>query len=340
MAKTITLQELKPGDIVLFSPPPGKDFWESLPICLLTGSPVSHSGMIYSNPGFAIQEIPDGAECLRLPEPGTRTLYIRRLEGEPDTSVINQIGMKYVDQKLPYPMSNLVFLGMYILVSDFMPNTVTGKAIESVLKIATYAIMEFVNKHLHPGTSVPPMVCSQFVAACYDEAANAYGTQYRIHYNDDVSTLSCFIHKLIDQLEEEEAEKAYEIEQLEDDFLSGMALAADAGKTSCENLAKAIQEQQSSNLLMASGKVSDSLIAAFYQYGRGILKLFGSKTEYPDKKQATAAEIESLLKELLQIRDAFITPGDLLSRTTNLLDMGELVYTQEEINNYWGVNAQ
>ena len=58
MAKTITLQELKPGDIVLYSPPPGKDAWESWLICFFTGSPVSHTAMIDSNPGYVIKKIP------------------------------------------------------------------------------------------------------------------------------------------------------------------------------------------------------------------------------------------------------------------------------------------
>ncbi len=333
MAKTITLQELKPGDIVLYSPPPGKDAWESWLICFFTGSPVSHTAMIDSNPGYAVQEIPGGATVCPLPDPGTRTVYVRRLEGEPDTSEVLKIAMKYVDEKLPYPMSNLVFLGMYILASDFLPNTATGLTIECALKAVCYVLMEFINKHLHPGTSAPPMVCSQFAAACYDEAAITIDPKYKIHYNEDVSTVSNLIHKMIDQLTEEEKEKMYEIEMEE----GGLQVGAVAGQNYAEQLAKAIQEQQNSNLITAPGKISEGLIKTFYQYGKCMLKLL-KNVDYPDKKQATSEEIINLLKELLAIQEAFISPGDLLSHTTNLMDMGELVYTAEEIAPYWNKN--
>ena len=333
MAKKITLQELKPGDIVLYSPPPGKDSWESWLICFFTKSPVSHTAMIAGNPGYAAQEIPGGATVCQLPDPGTRTVYVRRLEGEPDTTDVLKIAMKYVEEKLPYPMSNLVFLGMYILASDFIPNTATGLTIECALKAVCYVLMEFINKHLHPGTSTSPMVCSQFAAACYDEAATTIDPKYTINYDESVSTFSGLIHKIIDQLTEEEKEKLYEIEQKEDEIQLGAA----AGQDYCEQLAKAIQDQQNSNLITAPGKISDKLITVFYQYGRCMLKLI-KNVDYPDKKQATAEEIINLLRDLLSIRDAFISPGDLLSHTTNLMDMGELAYTAEEITPYWNRN--
>ena len=115
MEKTITLNELKPGDIILFSVP--KNSKISILIGLLTRSKVSHTGMVDFNPGYVLEEIKEGATKSPLPSPG-RTLYIRRLQNEPDTSEIVKIAMKYVDEKLPYPMSNLVLLGLYILAGD------------------------------------------------------------------------------------------------------------------------------------------------------------------------------------------------------------------------------
>ena len=332
--KRITLEELKPGDIVLFTPPPGKGSWESWLICFFTKSPVSHTGMVDTNPGYVLQEVPPHATRLPIPEADTRYLYVRRLEGEPDTSVVRDIAQHYVDTELPYPMSNLAFLGIYILASDFMPDTKTGKLMEMVLKIGSFAIMELINKHFHPGTEVPPMVCSQFAAACYDEAFMKYGPQYKINYNEKVSSISSLLHKMIDQVAEEEKEKLYEIQTEEASILDGAKIGIEMADLYCEQLAKSIQEQQSSNALQSSGKISDSLIAAFYQYGKGVLKLLGSKTEYPDKKQATAEEIKSLLQELLNVQDAFVSPGDLLSNSINLMDMGILRYTEDDRDKY------
>ena len=40
----------------------------------------------------------------------------------------------------------------------------------------------------------------------------------------------------------------------------------------------------------------------------------------------------------MQFQEAFITPGDLLSNTKNLEDMGELVFTEEELKKYMQEN--
>jgi hypothetical protein len=350
MAKTITLEELKTGDIVLYSPPPGKEGRESRIICFFTKSPVSHTGMIAPNHGYSIQEIPDGASCITLPEPGIRKLYIRRLEGEPDTSVVDTIAMKYVEEKLPYPMSNLAFLGLYMLASDFIPDSLGGSIFKNALKVASYELMKLINKHTHPGTDEPPMVCSQFAATCYDEAALTYGPQYKIHYNEDVSTFANLLRKIIDQLTEEEEGKTYSVALEENHPLLGGELEEDEADMHLQNLAdhldqKQIEAQQNEGqdkVLLAAKpeKVSEELIASFYQYGKGILKLFGNKTEYPDKKEATPEEIKSVLEELLRIQETFVTPGDLLSKTTNLMDMGQLVYTASEIAPYWNKNEE
>lgn len=330
MGKTISLEELRPGDIVLFSVP--KKSWESWLIAFFTRSKVSHTGMVDKRIGYILQEIPEHATTLAIPAAGTRTLYIRRLKSQPDTSKVADIAQKYVDEQLPYPMSNLAFLGLYILASDFMPNNATGKLIECVLKTAVFAIMEFVNKKLHPGTEVPPMVCSQFAAACYDEAALTYGPEYKIHYTDDVSSVKSLLHKILDQLAEED--KIYSLESEDAAPLLGAENGAGDAEFYCEQLAKEIQNQEKTPMLTAEKKISDSLIASFYQYGKGILKMFGDTTVYPDKKEATAEEIKKVLEGLLRIQEAFVTPGDLLSNTTNLEDMGILTYTDDERKKY------
>ena len=154
MAETITLNELKPGDIVLFSIP--EHSWISSIIGFLTHSEVSHTAMVDFNPAYILEEGGEGAAQSPLPDPGTRTLYIRRLNNSPDTTKVDDIAMKYVKEKLPYPMSNLVFLGLYIIAGDFIPDTIAGDIINNILRLATYELMKLVNNKTHPGTDVPP----------------------------------------------------------------------------------------------------------------------------------------------------------------------------------------
>lgn len=330
MDKTISLSELKPGDVILFHKP--KDSKISFLISLLTLSPVSHSGMISSNPGYVIQEVLEGASRLPLGDPGERKLYIRRLEGEPDTSVVVKIGMKYVDEKLPYPFSNLIFLGMYILISDFIPDAFEGGLVKKLLKLATYELMKLVNKKRHPGTDVPPMVCSQFVAACYDEAALDVGPQYKIHYKEKTS--AGLLEKILQQLDEEQ-DKTYAIEKPEEGMLLGASNSADAVEEYCEQLTQHMQEN---TLLARPAKISDELIASLYQYGTWLLKLLDDTADYPDQDHASPEEIKKVLQELLRFQEAFVTPGDLLSNTTNLMDMGILTYTAAELARYLNEN--
>ena len=331
MDKTISLSELKPGDIILFHKP--KDSMISFLISLITLSPVSHSGMISSNPGYVIQEVLEGASRLPLGDPGERKLYIRRLQQEPDTSEVVKIAMKYVDEKLPYPFSNLIFLGMYILVSDFIPDTFEGGLVKKLLKLATYELMKLVNKKRHPGTDVPPMVCSQFVAACYDEAALNIGPEYKIHYNQKTS--AGFLEKVLQQLDEEQ-DKSFTLEKPEEGMLLGASNSIGAAEDYCDQLVRHMQEN--TLLLARPSKVSDEVIAALYQYGTWLLKLLDDNTDFPDKDHATPEEIKNVLQELLRFQEAFITPGDLLSNTTNLMDMGLLTYTAEELARYLNEN--
>ena len=332
MANTISLSELKPGDIILFHKP--KDSAISFFISLITLSPVSHTGMVSSNPGYAIQEVLKGASREPLDPTCDRKLYIRRLENEPDTSVIVKIAMKYVEEKLPYPFTNLIFLGLYMLTSDFIPDTAEGILVKKLLKLATYELMNLVNKKRHPGTDVPPMVCSQFAAACYDEAFLEFGAQYKINYNKKIS--SGLLDKILEQLGED-TDKIYKMEAPENDMLLGASNNIDAAEECCDQLVKHMQEK---NLIGAPSKVSDEVISSLYQYGIWFLQLVDKDAQYPDKDHASPEEIKDVLKKLLQYQDAFITPGDLLSHTTNLKDMGILTYTEEEIARYQNENDQ
>lgn len=334
MAETITLNELKPGDIVLFSIP--EHSWISSIIGFLTHSEVSHTAMVDTNPAYILEEGGEGAAESPLPDPGTRTLYIRRLNNSPDTSKVDEIAMKYIKEKLPYPMSNLVFLGLYIIAGDFIPDTIGGDILKNILRLATYELMNLVNNKTHPGTDVPPMVCSQFAAACYDEAALTYGPEYKIHYNEKVTTVTTLLRKIIDQLTEEES-KNYSLEMPE--YKSLLAdIEGDAAEFHCANLKKHIE---SNAFTGSSDKVSEELISAIYNFGKWYLRLFDGKTEYEaDAKHATTEEIKSVLEELLRFQEAFVTPGDLLTNTTNLDDMGILTYTAEELQKYKDMKEQ
>ena len=343
-ADTITLQELKTGDIMLFSP---TDEAISKLIVFVTHSKVSHTGMVDYNPAYVINEQGEGAMRRLLGAPGERTIYIRRLKNAPDTSKVVDIAMEYVNEQLPYPKSNLFFLGIYVLAGEFIPDTLTGELIKNLLRVVCYELIKLVNEKRFPGVDTP-MVCSQFAAFCYDQAALKYGPEYKIHYNDKVATVPSLIRTILDQLIKE-PEKTYRLDapkkgllgEVEEELMSAEEccgkllehltknhLMAGASPEAEDGVMKASDEMMTAR----PTKVSDEVIAAVYQYGRLLLALFGSKELKEDAKTVSAKEIQEVLEELLRFQETFVTPEDLLSNTTNLEDMGILTYTQEEVD--------
>ncbi|MBR4731742.1 MAG: hypothetical protein IK081_03140 [Lachnospiraceae bacterium] len=358
MADTISINELKPGDIMLFSP---SDEWISKVIVFLTQSSVSHTGLVDRNPAYLVNEEGDGTIRKMLPDPGERTIYIRRLKNAPDTSVVVDYAMEYVKQKVPYPKSNLVFLGLYIIIGDFIPDTLTGELVKNVVRLACYELIRLANEiQFHDPDK--PMVCSQFAAACYDEAALKNGPEYKIHYNEKVTTVPNLIRKIIDQLEKN-PEKKYCVEAPEKKHLLGATNHLAEAEDCCKELFGHLTKQKEDHKLAVaahagSAEVSDEFIAEIYQFGKHFLKIFGAKDaccasaegcvkevnecaganemvsgslEARGGSFVSAEEIKKVLEDLLKYQEAFVTPQDLLVNTTNLEDMGILTYTKDEL---------
>lgn len=109
--------------------------------------------------------------------------------------------------------------------------------------------------------------------------------------------------------------------------------------TASQTKAVTVGEISNNNVMkddLGKGIVSEEIIKLFYIYGRAVLKLTGSKNEYKDirKEKLSGEAMLHLFDELLAFQETFITPGNLLSDTTNLLDMGVLEYTEEELAEY------
>ena len=356
MADTISINELKPGDIMLFSP---SDEWISKVIVFLTQSSVSHTGLVDRNPAYLVNEEGDGTIRKMLPDPGERTIYIRRLKNAPDTSVVVDYAMEYVKQKVPYPKSNLVFLGLYIIIGDFITDTLTGELVKNVVRLACYELIRLANEiQFHDPDK--PMVCSQFAAACYDEAALKNGPEYKIHYNEKVTTVPNLIRKIIAQLEKN-PEKKYCVEASEKKHLLGatnhLAEAEDCCRELMEQLTKRKKAEVAENAgnvdgsgLMASAggagiganasgaEVSEEFIATVYQFGKHFLKLVGEKdAEGVGENDSLAGDMETagengMLAASLQARaGSFVSAEEIKKVLEALLKYQEAFVTPQDL---------
>lgn len=340
MDKTIKLSELKCGDVMLFEAPPEP---LSQLIAKLTHSGVSHAGLSDYNPAYVLNEELDGAVRSPLHTNNDRGIYIRRLtkkDGEeivyPDTKVVADIATKYVEEKLPYGKFNLAILGLYILGYNFAEDSKYRDLIISVIKIAIFEVIKLVDKKFYDDPDIHPMVCSQFAAHCYDEAFKEKGLDYKIRYTEEVTSSENLLKELINYIKEH-------ISDLFKASLDNCLLAGENDTAGYDDKIKALlskveEDETKDGKELASVKsfISEEMIRLFYIYGRHILKLSGNKKEYKDitKEDVTKDELLSLFNDLLLFQETFITPEDLLFHTENLEDMGMLVYTPEEIEEY------
>lgn len=176
--------------------------------------------------------------------------------------------------------------------------------------------------------------CVLKTADAFKGHVNLSGFEYKIHYNSNVTSGFNLLKEIIAYIKEH-LEDSFEYK--EEQLLAGKNSDAGADEGCIEELLRNLDNRD--NVMkddLGKGIVSEEIIKLFYIYGRAVLKLTGSKNEYKDirKEKVSGEAMLHLFDELLAFQETFITPGNLLSDTTNLLDMGVLEYTEEELAEY------
>jgi hypothetical protein len=177
---TIDITDLLPGDVLLFSYEP--DDVISTAIHLVTASPVSHAALCYSTrpESMIAEETPPNAARNPADERfAGRTVYVRRFAKPADLSRVTAAAAGYCDEQEPYPpMGELVLLGLVLLFERNAPDTRLGALISEILEHACQVVSDWINRQKYPKHSMP-MVCSQFVAQCYQDC----GPSYQLHFD-------------------------------------------------------------------------------------------------------------------------------------------------------------
>lgn len=181
---TLSLQELNPADVLLFSGV--QDDWISRAIMALTGSPISHAALWYRDGVNIIEEVgaegtnPGGVEI----NPATtrfegRNITVRRSiratqSMGPNTLPVLDAADVYKEKGEPFAMSNLVIVGILLLYKK-LPHTMPPalqSIVTSILEKLAQKLMDEINEHKTPGKQ--PMFCSQFAFQCYQDAGPNY----------------------------------------------------------------------------------------------------------------------------------------------------------------------
>jgi len=177
------VKDLKPGDILLYSP----DKWASIGglISIFTLSPVCHAGLymgVYEGEGKVAEEGFDGLKQYNLSDSfGHRRIYVRRLPKINVMDPVIKVAQGYLGHREKYGKWDILLLAASILSTDFEKLAVIFQldidtkwmewveCLRAAAKNAAWLLKLFYDKTGHH-----PMICSQFVYTCYDEAGDDY----------------------------------------------------------------------------------------------------------------------------------------------------------------------
>ncbi len=171
------VKDLKAGDILLYSPTK----WDpiGLAISALTLSPACHAGLYMGN-GQVAEEISKGLVEDSVSESfGHRKIYVKRLRNPKDMKPVSNVAGNYLSQEEKYGYADIILLSASILSADFEKLAVIfqwdikTKWVECFRKIAEHAVL-FLKFYYDVIKKRHPMICSQFVYTCYDEAGKDY----------------------------------------------------------------------------------------------------------------------------------------------------------------------
>ena len=168
------VEDFQAGDILLFQIDENSD-WISRAISILTNSDVSHAAL-YMGKNILSDEGLDGLACHQITDDTTgQPIYVERLNPNLDMTPVLQAANKMIGQQEPYNKLALVQLGLLLLYKkEFPVDSIDRFLLKWVFDAATVAINEYLNKIFSPGKE--PMVCSQYVYQCYQDA----GTDYQL----------------------------------------------------------------------------------------------------------------------------------------------------------------
>lgn len=292
------VRDLQAGDVLLFSAEEGS--WISKAITWLTDAPVSHAAMTYQIPTKMIEETPPAVRVAEatMRFPG-RTIHVMRLNKPiDDFKPVMDVAAQYLNGEAPYATNNLYLLGILLLYKKFTPSDTTQKVIMRILKRLTQRLLNAINQHKYPDKH--PMVCSQFVFECYQEAGKAFQLTIKSGNLQSDNTRTSLLHKAFKHKPQSSQLGALQSEQASD-----------------EDLAKELFEAMNNEALLASGTVADELLDVIHDFAtvlHGVSQQV--ELEKADSKQGIA---------ILQAQSSmFVTPGDLLQHCPELRHIGDI----------------
>ena len=322
------IKELQPGDILLFS---GAKDRISRAIMLLTDSLVTHSALSYKKNGEIVEETPPSIRTSKLDIHSERLkgrkIYVNRFNKHQNSMApVLEAATGYLNQEIPYAKNNLYLLGLILIYEKWTPNTLLKKVMIKIFKKLASLIGEYINKYKSPGKL--PMVCSQFVYQCYEDAGSDY--HLRIKNGSLVST-SLSVSKnnlsILDQvINRVKSDSSAQFQGLIESS-ANLTINNVPSQTELE-LAQELIEALEGSEVDTEEDLNDELALAVHDFGQAV---YLAEATPENAKPLMLAKTNELAFELnvssslgfLKAKQAFfVTPEDLLNNCENVTQVG------------------
>ncbi len=313
--KEIGVSDLHQGDVMVFSP--DEEDTLSRAIAWVTDSTVSHAAMVYYSNDEIAEETLHGLVVTptKARVESQRMATVLRLKSEIqdlDMKKVVDVAAKYVNNDEPYATADLLFLAIYFLFKKCSQDTKVNKALAKIIKLAMMALIEMTDEKLYPGKD--PMQCSQFVYHCYREA----GPEYRIILKKEQDVKK---YNLLQLVKEQTSGRNLSYKKIKKDLIKEVRRERKGVQGPISNKVNVDAAQKAAKeLLEALQSNNMQEVVQPIQLDKEFMNLVQKFCILLTKSDNLAEAIE----KLVNLEEFFVSPGDLLSRTENLEEIGVL----------------
>ena len=319
--ETISLSDLRPGDILTFSGKGEKSLITKLILCF-TNSWISHGALFYQHTpetvladagtsgihGHLVNEIPD-----------ERVAYVSRLTkkssicdkdsfyDESEMVSVLAAARGYLEQDLSYPYMDLVFLAMILLYKDHSKSGFEQSAIIGLLRILSAELKKLLDEKVRHNYT---MVCSSYVYQCYLDASKK-NSDFKLQLSRDADLrANRNSNRAINTLLELYAEHAAEYDYKTEIFRQSVNETNSYG--TLEDWAKKALESANGDYVKLlknnelSGAIEDLL--------RTLMNVLGF----------AYTSIEDLIENARNMQAMFVTPNDLCFNIEKIQKIGKI----------------
>ncbi|PWC13661.1 hypothetical protein B4923_06855 [Brenneria roseae subsp. americana] len=303
LTNTLLPEELNEGDVLLFSPEKGS--FISWAITFLTNAPVSHAAMLYKKSPLSIIEEspPQVAVNEALHRFHDRTIYVYRHASQQELSPVITAATLHRNNLEPYDNASLYIVGILLLYKKISFPTLAQKVILRILKKLTATLTQYLQQHKNPGKM--PMVCSQFVAQCFEDA----GSQFQLHFHHQL-LIAAHGQNLLDRAVEFIDQHPFSARNTVN--ITSNDTVTESDEELCRALYAAID----------SGMVNNNVPAIDPELAQAIEEFAGINATLSGTQNN--ANTLTATHQLQANMNMFVFPGDLLQHCTSLKPVGKI----------------